>query len=122
MCDNTAADLVFTGGTVVSHDGRRRNDVAIRDGRIIAVGENLAVEGVPTVDATGLLVLPAHVDVHVHLREPGMTEKEDLDIRTRPAAAAGGPPPARIPDTAPPVPPTDRHPQALALVHRNGAP
>ncbi len=61
MSDNTTPDLVFTGGTVVSHDGRRRQDVAVRDGRIIAVGENLAVEGVPTVDATGLLVLPGLV-------------------------------------------------------------
>jgi len=45
MYDNATPDLVLTGGTVVSHDGRRRHDVAVRDGRIIAVGEDLAVEG-----------------------------------------------------------------------------
>jgi allantoinase len=116
MSDKATPDLVFTGGTVVSHDGRRRHDVAVRDGRIIAVGENLAAEGVPTVDATGLLVLPGLVDVHVHLREPGMTEKEDFASGTRAAAAGGVTTVVDMPNTSPPVATAQRYRQKLDLV------
>ena len=42
------------------------------------------------VDATGKLVLPGMIDVHVHTREPGYTHKEDILTTTRQAAAAGG--------------------------------
>src|ERR1700731_2428014 len=103
MTPPTTPDLVVTGGTVVSHDGRRRHDVAIRGGRIVAVGDDLAAAGVPTVDATGLLVLPGLVDMHVHLREPGMTEKEDFASGTSAAAAGGVTTVVDMPNTKPPV-------------------
>lgn len=113
-------DLVVTRGTVVSHDGRRRQDVAVADGRVIAVGDDLAMEGVPTVDAAGLLVLPGLVDVHVHLREPGMTEKEDFASGTSAAAAGGVTTVVDMPNTKPPVATAERYQQKLDLV-RNKA-
>jgi allantoinase len=109
-------DLVVTGGTVVFHDGRRRLDIAIAEGHVLAVGENLAVEGVPTVDATGLLVLPGLVDVHVHLREPGLTEKEDFASGTSAAAAGGVTTVVDMPNTKPPVATAERYRQKLDLV------
>lgn len=111
-----APDLVVTGGTVVSHDGRRRQDIAVAKGTIIAVGDDLAMEGVPTVDAAGLLVLPGLVDVHVHLREPGMTEKEDFASGTSAAAAGGVTTVVDMPNTKPPVATAERYQQKLDLV------
>jgi dihydropyrimidinase len=63
-------DLVVTGGTVVGAAGSQRADVAIRRGRVEAVGPDLALDGTPTLDAEGMLVLPGAVDVHTHVRLP----------------------------------------------------
>lgn len=109
-------DFVVTGATVVAHDGRRRHDIAVRDGRILAVGDGLATDGVPTVDAAGLLVLPGLVDMHVHLREPGMTEKEDFASGTRAAAAGGVTTVVDMPNTKPPVATAERYRHKLELV------
>ena len=62
-------------------------DILIENGKIAAVGENLTAENV--IDATGLTAVPGLVDMHVHLRDPGQTEKEDILTGCR-AAAAGG--------------------------------
>lgn len=82
-------DRVVVGGTVVAPSGSRRADVAIRDGRIAAVGEDLATEGAEVIDATGLLVLPGAVDVHTHLRLPD-ADHPDRFARDLAAAADGG--------------------------------
>jgi dihydroorotase (multifunctional complex type) len=75
------------GGTLVSAVGARRGDLAMERGRVVAVGE-LASRG-HVVDATGLLVLPGMVDTHVHLMDPGETEREDFPTGTSAAAARG---------------------------------
>jgi len=116
MPPETTADLIVTGGTVVSHDGRRAQDVVVRGGRIVAMGENLNQGGIPTVDASGLLVLPGLVDMHVHLREPGMTEKEDFASGTSAAAAGGVTTVVDMPNTSPPVATAERYQQKLDLV------
>jgi len=60
-------DLLFTGGTVVTGSGMRRVDVAVRGGRISAVGADLQREQArEIVDATGKYVFPGIIDVHVH--------------------------------------------------------
>ncbi|MDW8217443.1 MAG: dihydroorotase [Acidobacteriota bacterium] len=65
-------------------------DVLVVDGRIAALGPNLeAPPDAETVDATGLVVAPGFIDVHVHLREPGFTAKETIATGAR-AAVAGG--------------------------------
>ncbi|WP_024802730.1 allantoinase AllB [Nocardia sp. BMG51109] len=109
-------DFVVTGATVVSHDARRRQDIAVKDGKVVAVGDALAVDGVRSLDATGLLVLPGLVDVHVHLREPGMTEKEDFASGTRAAAAGGVTTVVDMPNTKPPVATAERFREKLELV------
>ena len=82
--------LAIRGGHVVDPASAldRPADVLVRDGRIVAVGEIEADVG-RTVDATGLVVAPGLVDVHVHLREPGFSHKETIETGTA-AAAAGG--------------------------------
>jgi dihydroorotase len=82
-------DTIFRGGTVVNQDGVGRHDVAVSAGRIAAIGELDPAAAGEVVDCTGLHVLPGVIDSHVHFREPGGTEKEDLETGSR-AAVAGG--------------------------------
>ncbi len=64
-------------------------DVAIKDGKIAEVGTGLSIEKGVTRDLGGKVVVPGLVDMHVHLREPGYEQKEDIESGTR-AAAHGG--------------------------------
>jgi dihydroorotase (multifunctional complex type) len=81
-------DLLITGGTIVTPAGRRAAAVAVRAGQIVAL-DDPGLTAAQTVDATGLLLLPGGVDTHVHLMDPGSTEREDFPSGTRAAAAAG---------------------------------
>jgi dihydropyrimidinase len=86
-------DLIVSGGTVVTAERSFPADVAISAERIEAVGEGLARrhadDGTPTLDATGLLVLPGVVDVHTHTRLP-TDELPDRFYADSVAAAHGG--------------------------------
>lgn len=64
-------------------------DVWVEEGKIAAYGENPGTEADEVIDASGMVVAPGLVDVHVHFRDPGLTYKEDLESGSR-AAAAGG--------------------------------
>jgi len=84
--------LLVAGGRVVDPsqglDGRF--DLLLEDGEVARVEERLeAPEGAETLDATGLVVTPGFIDIHVHLREPGQEYKETVESGTA-AAAAGG--------------------------------
>jgi len=82
-------DLVVRGGTVVTVDGVRRADISIEAG-VIANVEEGAGGGTAEIDASGLFVLPAVVDVHVHFNEPGRTEWEGASTGSHALAAGGG--------------------------------
>jgi dihydroorotase len=82
-------DLILKSGTVVNHDGSGLRDVAIRNGRIVGLGSFHPSQAGKTIDCTGLHILPGVIDSQVHLREPGLTHKEDLETGGR-AAVAGG--------------------------------
>lgn len=73
------------------------NDILIKDGRILKIGESLydemtkngKAEEIRVIDATGLVAAPGLVDVHVHFRDPGFTHKEDIETGAK-AALKGG--------------------------------
>lgn len=83
-------DLVIRGGDVVDAEFSGKADVAVRQGRIAELlSPGSAADAREIIDASGLFILPGLVDAHVHLREPGLTHKEDFETGTK-AAAAGG--------------------------------
>lgn len=64
-------------------------DILTENGKIKAVGTSLTAEAEEIMDASGLVAAPGLVDMHVHLRDPGFTHKEDI-LTGCAAAAAGG--------------------------------
>ncbi|MEE8251392.1 MAG: dihydroorotase [Gemmatimonadales bacterium] len=84
--------LVIRGGRVIdpSLEIDTEADVLVLDGKVAEVGKNLELpDGSEFIDASGLVVAPGLIDVHVHFREPGMEEAETIASGAR-AAAAGG--------------------------------
>ena len=79
-------------------------DLLIRDGVIAERGSGIPVpEGCSVVDAAGLTVMPGIVDLHVHLRDPGQTYKEDLSTAGEAAARGGVTSLLAMPNTVPPA-------------------
>jgi dihydroorotase len=79
-------------------------DLLLKDGRvaeIAAPGKLKNAEGAETLDATGLVVAPGLIDIHVHLREPGQAYKETIATGTAAAAAGGFTAVAAMPNTTP---------------------
>jgi dihydropyrimidinase len=85
-------DTIITGGTVVTAVDTCQADVAIENGRVVALGSNLPRENAKRlIDAAGKYVFPGGIDVHTHLDMPfgGTTSADDFETGTR-AAAFGG--------------------------------
>ncbi len=85
-------DTIIKNGSVVTATDTYKADVAIANGKIAAIGSDLALENASKVlDATDRLVLPGGIDVHTHLDMPfgGTTSADDFETGTR-AAAFGG--------------------------------
>src|SRR5580698_4460272 len=98
------ADLIICNGKVVSQDAVFPASVAIKDGRILAVGADDAMPPArESFDASGLHVLPGAIDVHVHFRDPGYPDKEDFASGTAAAAFGGVTCVFDMPNTIPPT-------------------
>ena len=80
---------VIKNGMVLIGQEVLRRDILFDEEKIIQIDEHIQCEEAEVIDATGLTVLPGLVDVHVHLREPGYTQKETIHTGTL-AAAHGG--------------------------------
>src|SRR5438445_6469030 len=83
--------MVIKNGRVIDPASQtdRVADVLIVDGRIAGVAPNLSSPKAEVFDASGLIVAPGFIDMHVHLREPGFEHAETIESGSR-AAAAGG--------------------------------
>ncbi len=81
--------LIKNGRVIDPRTGRDETaDILVENGRICKIGQGLSAEGGQVIDASGCVVAPGLVDVHVHFRDPGLTYKED--IQTGAAAAKKG--------------------------------
>ena len=100
------SDMLILNGRVIDPasgvDAAR--DVLLRDGRVAAVEQPGQLDGVAAaerLDASGLVVAPGLIDVHVHLREPGQTYKETIATGTAAAAVGGFTTVVAMPNTIP---------------------
>lgn len=94
--------ILVAGGTLLDQSGERRADLVIVDGRISEVAPTVAPAPDDRVlDATGCIVSPGFVDLHVHLREPGKEEAETIETGSRGAALGGFTAVVAMPNTDP---------------------
>src|SRR5262244_3101024 len=83
--------IVIKNGRVIdpSSNTDQIADVLIVEGKIAGVAPKLSSPKAEVFDATGMIVAPGFIDMHVHLREPGFEHAETIESGSR-AAAAGG--------------------------------
>ncbi len=81
--------LWIRGGRIATAAGQFRSDLLVEGGVITAIGEQISPAGAHPVDASGLVITPGFVDVHVHLRDPGAPDSETLGSGLASAAAGG---------------------------------
>ncbi len=100
-----SGSLAIRGGRVLD-PGRGLDtiaDILIENGRVSAVGPDLAAGADSAVEAEGLVVCPGFVDIHCHLRDPGFEHKETIETGTRAAARGGFTTVCCMPNTEPPI-------------------
>ena len=110
-------ELLIKNGRVIdpANGLDEKCDVFIVDGRIAQVGRvEKTVE--KTIDATGKLVTPGLIDIHVHFREPGDEEEETIASGSAAAVAAGFTSVVCMPNTKPPI----ENETDIEYVHRKG--
>jgi dihydroorotase len=94
-------DLILKGGTAVLPGRTIKADVAVKDGKIAAIGALDPASADRVIDCDGLHVLPGVIDSQVHFREPGLEHKEDLESGTRAAVLGGVTAIFEMPNTSP---------------------
>ena len=110
-------DLLLKGGTVVNHDGEGVRDLAIAGGRLAAIGDLSQASAGNVIDCRGLHVLPGVIDTQVHFREPGMTQKEDLETGSLSAVMGGVTAVFEMPNTNPTTTSADALEEKVARAH-----
>jgi dihydroorotase len=114
--------LLLTGGRVIDPANKFDSsaDVLIIDGKISAVGKNLSAKApkeIKIFDASGKIICPGLIDLHVHFREPGQTAKENLASGTAAAARGGFTSVVCMPNTSPAI----DNAGTVALIHERAA-
>lgn len=94
------AGILIKNGRIIDPVNRidRVGDIGIVDGKL---ADPLSIVPDEVIDATGLIVAPGLMDIHVHLRDPGQTHKEDMATGTAAAAAGGFTTVVAMPNTIP---------------------
>lgn len=104
--------ILIKGGRILnpSDNTDMTGDLYIEDGVIKEIGEEIELADTPekTIDAKGCYVMPGLIDLHVHLRDPGLTYKEDVVTGARAAAKGGFTTILAMPNTKPVIDSPDR--------------
>jgi allantoinase len=82
-------DLIISGGMVVTHESESVSDIAIVDGRIVALG-NVSGMAREEIKADGLHIFPGVIDSHVHFNEPGRADWEGFETGSKALVVGGG--------------------------------
>ncbi|ATX64522.1 dihydropyrimidinase [Roseinatronobacter bogoriensis] len=88
----TNLEIAITGGTVATASDTFQCDIGIRDGKIVALGHDLAQHAADVIDASGKFVLPGGIDSHVHIAQPsgeGIVMADDFESATLSALFGG---------------------------------
>lgn len=95
--------ILIKNGRVIDPDTKRdgKFDVFIKDGKILKIGEKITEKAEEVIDAAGCYVMPGLIDMHVHLRDPGLTYKESVETGARAAAKGGITTVVAMPNTKP---------------------
>lgn len=95
--------ILIRGGHVLDPESKFEGiaDVLVEDKRIIKVQENISESADRIIDATGCYVMPGFIDLHVHLRDPGLEYKETLETGGKAAARGGVTTVCAMPNTKP---------------------
>lgn len=104
--------ILIRGGRIIdaATDTDKIGDIYLEDGVIAQIGENLVCRSDQdkVIDAQGRLVMPGLIDLHVHFRDPGQTQKEDIETGSRAAARGGVTTVVAMPNTSPVIDDPDR--------------
>src|SRR5690554_1513384 len=92
---------LLKNGNIVLKDKIIHGDLVFENNRIIYIGEKYSGEADQEHDLSGKMVLPGLIDIHTHLREPGLEYKEDITSGSRSAVAGGFTAIACMPNTDP---------------------
>ena len=94
-------DIVIKNGLMVLPSGITQGSIVIDEGKIIGIVKSSEPQADRVIDATGKVVLPGMIDMHVHLRDPGFPARENFESGTRAAAAGGVTTVIDMPNTVP---------------------
>ena len=81
--------IVIKNGLIIDNNKLINKDILIDNGIILKICDDISVDEAEVIDAKGCIVMPGAVDVHVHLREPGFTNKETVKTGTLSSAKGG---------------------------------
>ena len=84
--------ILFRNVRIVDANKDFKNDLLVSDGLISRIDKNIKIdneEDINIIDGNGYILMPSFIDLHTHLRDPGLTQKEDLETGQK-AALKGG--------------------------------
>jgi allantoinase len=101
LCSDLTVDIVIKNGTLILPSGATEASLVVDGGKIIGIMKSSEPQADKVIDASGKVVLPGMIDMHVHLRDPGFPERENFESGTRAAAAGGVTTVVDMPNTIP---------------------
>lgn len=115
--------ILIQNGTLVNPAGKEQGkfDILCENGVVSVIAPHILPEGHTVLDASNRIVTPGFLDMHVHLRDPGLTYKEEIATGTAAAAAGGITTVACMPNTKPACDSPETVAYILEKAQREGA-